>query len=370
MAYTIPSDNKTAGSPNHPADHNNIADMLTLLAGVNVKNTAYAGGATGNGVTDDTAAIQAAINAAAAATSTDGTGNAVYFPAGTYLISSVLTFSQDVILRGAGQNTSIIAQSSTSANGITISGATVQNVQIIDLQVAGPNSGTGVGINVTSDSGLNPATSLVLRNVIVVAFGSHGLQLEGPVVSTFDNVTSEDNGGRGWYIYGVNGNNPATSCTFISCYANNNALDSFYVFDCNYMSFNGCAVDGGGTGWVLGGCNNVVLTGCSAEDVAAAHSLDGTSFKITTDGTSGSQGVVLNGCYAIGGNAVQFWVTGSSKDITLVAPIENSPGGSATASIKTDSGTTSVIINPVVTTAVSYASSTAYTITSAGGTTH
>ena len=66
MAYTIPSDTHTAGNSGHVTDHNNIADMLTLISDANVKNTAYSGGATGNGVTDDTAAINAAINAAAA----------------------------------------------------------------------------------------------------------------------------------------------------------------------------------------------------------------------------------------------------------------------------------------------------------------
>src|SRR5438132_1119586 len=40
-------------------------------------------GATGNGVTDDTAAVQRAFNGAAAG------GNAVYFPPGTYLLRTV-----------------------------------------------------------------------------------------------------------------------------------------------------------------------------------------------------------------------------------------------------------------------------------------
>ncbi|WP_420126328.1 glycosyl hydrolase family 28-related protein [Longimicrobium sp.] len=44
----------------------------------NVRNTAFAGGATGNGSTNDALAIQAAIEAAAA------NGGTVYFPAGTY----------------------------------------------------------------------------------------------------------------------------------------------------------------------------------------------------------------------------------------------------------------------------------------------
>ena len=45
-------------------------------------------GATGNGTTDDTAAIQAAVTAGYAAGTT---GFSLYFPTGTYLMSSTIT---------------------------------------------------------------------------------------------------------------------------------------------------------------------------------------------------------------------------------------------------------------------------------------
>lgn len=56
-------------------------------------------GAIGNGIADDTAAIQAAIDAASAS----GVGGRVYFPPGVYLVSSTLTISEDFVsLYGAG----------------------------------------------------------------------------------------------------------------------------------------------------------------------------------------------------------------------------------------------------------------------------
>jgi len=65
----------------------------TLRArGICVKDAPY--NATGDGSTDDQAAIQAAIDAASA------TGGAVYFPAGTYLVASSLTLKPRVILLG------------------------------------------------------------------------------------------------------------------------------------------------------------------------------------------------------------------------------------------------------------------------------
>jgi hypothetical protein len=70
-------------------------------------------GAVGDGVTDDTAAIQAAINYAAS--SGQGEGNEVYFPTGTYLISSRIAMPNRVGLKGAnGRGTIIKCHSSFS----------------------------------------------------------------------------------------------------------------------------------------------------------------------------------------------------------------------------------------------------------------
>jgi hypothetical protein len=55
-------------------------------------------GATGDGVTDDTAEVQAAINAADAAS-----GGTVYFPVGIYGLSSSLSVPDNVVLAGANK---------------------------------------------------------------------------------------------------------------------------------------------------------------------------------------------------------------------------------------------------------------------------
>lgn len=137
MAYTIPSDSHKVGDNGHTTDHNNIADMLALLAGggmtLNVKNTAY--GATGNGSTDDTAAIQSAINAAT-------TGGVVAFPPATYLLnSSPLTVTTNgVSLAGVGQGAStlLIGASFSGTAAVNVTGA--NDVAISGLWIKGNSS--------------------------------------------------------------------------------------------------------------------------------------------------------------------------------------------------------------------------------------
>ena len=369
MAYTIPSDGKAFNSPAHPGDHNNIADMLTLLAGggmtFNVKNTAYGGGATGNGSTDDTAAINAAITAAEAA------GGIAFVPPGTYKLSSALAFTGvPVSFIGAGQGAVTFNQASTTANGITVHGAGVlSQVRLQDFTLIGPGSGSGIGISVSSSTTDDPIEQLVLRNLTIASMGSHGVYALTPIVSVFDNVASQDHGGRGFYVTGVPADGVhATSCSFTACYANNNALDGYYLQTLAYSSLNGCGSDTNATGYVLAGCECVALNGCGAEDTTAKNSLSGDSFIVTEDSSGNiSQDVTLTSCKSLTNNAVAFYVTGGSLNVALIGALEESPGGSATASVKTDAGTSVSLLGYTAVTATSLASQTTTTLNDGTG---
>ncbi len=128
MAYTIPADNHAALNPGHTTDHNNIADMLTLNTQYNVKNTAYSGGAAGNGVADDTLAIQAALTACR----TSAYGGVVIVPPGIYLVSNILQIGSNTTLMGAGHGVTTIRMKSGSWSGVTQIGA---NAGISCIQV-------------------------------------------------------------------------------------------------------------------------------------------------------------------------------------------------------------------------------------------
>lgn len=83
---------------------------LSALTGLlfNVKDPTY--GAKGDGATDDTAAIQAALTAAAVS------GGTVYFPPGVYRTTATLTFDYNVNLVGASPRLSKIGLDDASAN--------------------------------------------------------------------------------------------------------------------------------------------------------------------------------------------------------------------------------------------------------------
>ena len=94
------------------ASNNTFSGVTTPYAGlvpsvVNVKDF----GATGDGSTDDTAAVQAAIDAVSS-------GGEVFFPAGTYLVSNTLTVGSNVSLRGSSHTTAKIVGDPTPGTGI------------------------------------------------------------------------------------------------------------------------------------------------------------------------------------------------------------------------------------------------------------
>jgi hypothetical protein len=87
-------------------------------------------GAVGDGTTDDTAAIQAAITAVATS------GQGLYVPAGTYKITSAMTSTGHLNMFGDGEKSIISFSSATLGTGLTVSGSLTQ-IQNISSASAG-----------------------------------------------------------------------------------------------------------------------------------------------------------------------------------------------------------------------------------------
>jgi len=124
-------------------------------------------GAVGDGVTDDTAAIQAALD--------NTTTCSVHFPAGTYRITSTLVLPQDAIVFGDGQNTELGASGKVTVinvdgnfDGMEITPGSYYghcSVKNIQINKSGGTSNTNIGF---SSPDFTP--TLVLEKVTCIGF--------------------------------------------------------------------------------------------------------------------------------------------------------------------------------------------------------
>lgn len=150
-------------------------------------------GALGNGVANDTAAIQAAINAAGSGVvsgTTSGDGGVVYFPKGSYVVTSKLIVGPHVRLEGAGMFSTVllgavsdfvikigtdsavnlaygcgiermtILQSSNIGSGVQVKGTCAFSMR--DVILEGPGAGsTQIGLYIDGGNVANIFTSLI-----------------------------------------------------------------------------------------------------------------------------------------------------------------------------------------------------------------
>lgn len=136
-------------------------------------------GAVGNGVADDTAAIQAAVNA----------GSAVYIPAGTYIVD-IVNLVADTFIFGDGAAT-ILKQKSTFVGGSTgslyansgLAGATIDNITIRDLRIEGTNIVAPVFSEFKHLISLNGTRNVLIENVQFIGFQGDGLYIGSGVVA-------------------------------------------------------------------------------------------------------------------------------------------------------------------------------------------
>lgn len=159
-------------------------------------------GATGDGVTNDATAIQAAIDYAAT------TSGFVTFPAGTYLINTALSLvGKYVSIIGAGQTKTIIKANATLTSVFEIgesSDVVVSPFVIQDLKIDGNNTSTN-GINVRYRH------QSVVRNVYIVNC-TNGMTEKDTWINYRENVRI-DSCGIGFNLVGSNHNSHWNRCS-------------------------------------------------------------------------------------------------------------------------------------------------------------
>jgi hypothetical protein len=255
----------------------NVGDKLAQT--VSVKDF----GAVGDGVADDTTAIQDAADYIYNG-GVGVYGGELYFPQGTYKITSAITISQRTLIKGSGKGSTVISAIGCSGFYAANSVRGTFNINIRDISIGG--DGTGVtkhGIELVGDGGVNVA-QVHLENILVGGFSGSGVYIFRPIVTEIEQVVSSFNAQHGFHIIG-----DGTSLTMTSCWGRGNTGDGYRIDDnMQYCTFNGCAADGNANGYNFNGsialpAQNIVLNGCGSEDNSSVY------FLFTA-----SQGVTLN----------------------------------------------------------------------------
>lgn len=189
-------------------------------------------GAVGDGITDDTSAIQSALSSK----------TIIYFPSGTYLISGTLNLSKNGhSLIGDGMYSSIIKSNSTSLPIITFSanrlGINISNLQL-DRSVTAISGGNGIDCSTVSCDHVKINNLLVqnqwiglklgatawsnVRHCIITKCLDDGVYITNtPALGTcqwsLDSVLSQMNSGRGFIIQSVSGPSSVTCGNVYNC---------------------------------------------------------------------------------------------------------------------------------------------------------
>lgn len=245
-------------------------------------------GAVGDGVADDTAAIQAAVTAS----------NKIYFPSGTYLITRAIEVPNNRVLQGESRQSTLIKRLDTTQQ--TIGGVAV-GVPILYL------AGTWVDVENMTLTGVVTDTTAVRFSAaganshinfthLEINFCYHSfVEDQGFFMTSFNNI----NAAQVENAFTLTSNNGKTSLTFNNCYASS-CGQAYDFVNTVYSVLNACGSDYANWGSVTpnpsgqgygnaatskGVYNfflcNMTINGCGAEAAYGNGVINSTSSELT-----------------------------------------------------------------------------------------
>jgi len=275
-------------------------------------------GAVGDGVADDTAAIAAALT----------TGSMIFFPRGTYLVSSALQLgfavggsSNSITLKGEGRDLTIIK--STSSDVFSIADAAYLSMS--DMTVYS-DVGGGHCFVTTVDSAMMTFRNMVLRNdnaakslwhqplgyCGLITFEQCRFQPNSTSNLTAHPFNVESNQIiNGWHIKDCRTEKTLGTLQFFNI---NTSNASSFNTNCKFENITFQEPYGG---WFkLGGCRAVTIENCASYDMSAAQTGHGILIGASTGGQISSRVTIRHcGRYVTTGGTLSSGI----KDILLTS---------------------------------------------------
>ena len=278
-------------------------------------------GATGDGVTDDTAAFLAARDALQTAGPTRG--GVIRVPAGQYILSQEWAFTADateglhnIYIEGDGAvNTTLnFSTAVAGSNGISFNKGAhfgIKGLQIVNV----PQNGVYIG---KGNTAADYCLLYRIENVQCQSCGVNGLEGVNTYMGTYEDCWFRNNVAVGAVFTGFH-----TSLSFKRCYASSNNI-GYTLNSVVYSHFDVCSADSNtAQGYACSNLVSVAFTSCGTEDNGAEGWLFFTSDASAVGVPSAAQnvqGVVLESCFALAnstsspGSFATFLTTASANN--------------------------------------------------------
>ena len=255
-------------------------------------------GAVGDGVTDDTAAIQAALDSGAAG---------VFIPQGTYLCGA-LTIPSNVQLYGEGAASILKVKNSANATLLTNDDTVGGNsgIELRDFAIDGnytnqTGSPNGIQLSVVTMSKVVGVSISNVRGMGVLLTDSDGNELSGIVATACGKAVA----GYGIYLYNSSFNR------VVDCRTDDNCI--------------GIAIESNGVGKKA---EFNVASNCTGQANRADFSQSGATVHIEQSGSGDAGGNIIVGCVAKGSTGAGFNNTaGSNVTFSACTAIDNALSG-------------------------------------------
>lgn len=280
-------------------------------------------GAVGDNVTDDTTALQNAINACP-------NNGVVYVPVGRYRITAPLILPPGVALRGESQPLRPRNSFNGNANLANVSYISPRSTFVGAAAIYVPDANLGGWSTMAQGSGIY---DLVINCSALASGSADGVKVHGQVQGfVAENVSTIGTPGYG-FNFAVNaavasGPKNPFSLRLTRCFATGGGTATttggFFIYNATDSTFTDCeTIAVGGDGWTIQGGGNTHFIGCRSENNSPGN---GFVTAQTSGGTNASANMVS--C-STNGNSLNGFSLAAAQTVTLADCVASGEGATS-----------------------------------------